>query len=98
VMSGERITSTVLPDGTPACVNHPELAATYRCAKCQQTLCESCVRMVRRMAGETLVFCTLCAGACEFLGPVSAEPAHHGPVKKTFIGRLTQSLHLPFKL
>jgi pSer/pThr/pTyr-binding forkhead associated (FHA) protein len=84
--------SGLLPDGTLACANHPEVQGHYRCTVCQQTLCEACVRIIRRVSGGTMVFCSLCAGACESLLP-TPPPAE----RKTFFGRLTQTLRLPFK-
>jgi hypothetical protein len=88
--------ATTLQDGSPACSNHPEAHALYRCTQCQQTLCPSCVRTVRRLKGETFVFCSLCSGSCETL---VIEPT--GPNRrswaKVLLGSLTQTLKLPFK-
>ena len=84
--------SLTLPDGSLSCANHSELAAAFRCQVCQQALCDSCVRLVRRISGGTLVFCSLCAGACE---PILLAPT--APQKRSFLERLTQTLKLPFK-
>jgi hypothetical protein len=82
--------SIVLPDGSLACANHSELRGSFRCTQCHQVLCETCVRMVRRVSGDSLVFCSLCAGPCEVLLPPAAPP----PAKKSLFGRLTQTLRL----
>lgn len=66
------VSSGKLPDGSPACANHPEGAATHQCRNCQQTLCDACVRVVGREGGNKLVFCTLCSAQCE---PVLFVPA-----------------------
>jgi len=83
--------SLAMPDGSASCANHPETAGVFRCLACQQSLCASCVRMVSRISGGTLVFCSLCAGACEVVAPVAP------PRKKRFLERLTRTLKLPFK-
>jgi hypothetical protein len=87
----------VLADGSPACANHPESLGHYRCSKCQQTLCPACVRVIRRMAGDTLFFCTLCSGPCEDLAAFPSDLSSGHQKKKGFFGRLTQTLKLPFK-
>jgi hypothetical protein len=84
--------STLLADGSLACANHSEVPGHYKCTVCQQALCESCVRIIRRVSGGTMVFCSLCAGACESLVPPAPPPERKG-----FFGRLTQTLKLPFK-
>jgi Inner membrane component of T3SS, cytoplasmic domain len=81
------IRSGELPDGSPACANHPTGPATYRCGKCEQTLCDACVRVVHRQGGLTLVFCSLCSGACEPL-----PPAHSARRPWSFLGWLKGSL------
>lgn len=89
--------SSTLPDGSLGCANHPELAARYRCTVCGQALCTSCVRVVRRIAGDSMVFCSLCAGQCELIVlPTNPEATLAAP-KKSFLDRLTGTLKLPFK-
>jgi len=91
-----QVHSTTLADGTLSCVNHPEVTSAFRCTKCAQTLCHACVREVRRISGDMLVFCSLCAGQCEPVEqPVAAMAAP--PRKKSLFGRLTDTLKLPFK-
>jgi pSer/pThr/pTyr-binding forkhead associated (FHA) protein len=90
--------SSTLADGSLACANHPEMPGQYKCTACQQALCETCVRVIRRVSGGTMVFCSLCAGACESLQtPATLTQAAASQERKTFLGRLTQTLRLPFK-
>jgi pSer/pThr/pTyr-binding forkhead associated (FHA) protein len=90
--------SPVLPDGSAGCVNHPEVHALYKCGKCEQTLCGSCVRVVRRLGGETMVFCTLCAAPCETLTPPPEAAPAAAAAKPGLLARIiTQRLKLPFK-
>jgi hypothetical protein len=91
------VTSTALVDGSLACANHPEVRGEYKCTACQQALCDTCVRVIRRVSGGTMVFCSLCAGACEPLMRPAAAEAAPGAERKSFLGRLTQTLRLPFK-
>ncbi len=84
--------SAVLPDGSLACANHPEVPGHYRCTVCQQALCETCVRVIRRVSGGAMVFCSLCAGACESLLPPAPVVEH-----KTLLARLKQTLKVPFR-
>jgi hypothetical protein len=79
-----------LPDGSPACLNHTSEAAVWRCMKCGNTYCPSCVRVLGLAGGHRTVFCTSCTGTCEPL--VVAAP--NG--KQSFLGRLTQTLKLTF--
>jgi hypothetical protein len=83
--------SMALPDGSPSCANHPETAGAYRCNVCQQALCGSCVRMIRRISGGFLVFCSLCAGACDPIAPVTTAR------RRSFMEVVTETLKLPFK-
>jgi hypothetical protein len=85
------VSSGKLPDGSPACPNHPEAAALFKCTKCEQTLCDCCVRGVGRKGGVKLVFCTLCSGPC-----VQLPSSGRRRKKKTILGWLTSTLKLPF--
>jgi hypothetical protein len=85
--------SLSMPDGSPACSNHPTIAGSYRCTQCQVVLCPACVRVVRRIAGDTMVFCTLCTGSCELLLP-EEPPSPALTPKRNLFGRITQALHL----
>ena len=90
--------SATLPDGSLACANHPEVRADYRCTKCGAALCEPCVRIIHRIAGDTMVFCSVCSGACEFVGQAPApELAQPEVPKKNLLGRLRETLKPSFK-
>jgi hypothetical protein len=60
--------ATTLEDGTPACLHHPDVPASWRCQQCSQTLCEDCVRELHRVGGEARWFCSVCSGLCEPVG------------------------------
>jgi hypothetical protein len=96
--AGATAAAATLPDGSPACANHPEVPAEYRCTKCTQTICGSCVRVIRRLGGDSMMFCSLCAGLCESLyAGVAAEPEPVAPEKPSLLGRLAQTWKLTFK-
>jgi pSer/pThr/pTyr-binding forkhead associated (FHA) protein len=86
----------MLEDGTPACLNHSEAPAAYRCTKCQQTLCSSCVRIIRRLKGEVMIFCPLCSGPCEMLATSAPAPALSW-APKSLLKRLSRTLKVPFR-
>jgi hypothetical protein len=90
VTKEEAPVSLTLADGSAACANHPETAGIYRCTKCQVTLCDSCVRLIRRIAGDSMAFCSLCAGLCESLLPPPPPPPPAPAPKKGFLRRFTQ--------
>ncbi len=77
-----------LEDGSPACFTHREIAATFRCTKCENWWCNDCVRLLKRLNGEFLKFCPECDGACV------AMPRDTGPLKKGFFGRLGDTLRI----
>jgi hypothetical protein len=77
-----------LEDGTPACFTHRELAATFRCTKCENWWCNDCVRLLKRLNGEFLKFCIECDGPCV---PMPRDTA---PMKKGFFGRLGDTLKI----
>lgn len=54
-----------LDDGSPACWNHREVAALFRCTKCENWWCGDCVRQMKRLSGEFLLFCQECSAPCE---------------------------------
>jgi hypothetical protein len=60
-----------LPDGTPACYRHDEVAAKYECGKCRHCYCGECVRELRVAGGIPRRFCPDCGGPCEHIA--------HGP-------------------
>lgn len=80
---------TYLEDGSAACLNHPGVAATLQCTKCNQVLCESCVRIVGLAGGRKNYFCTLCSGAAQMLPPSKPKSG-----KVSFLGRLTETFRM----
>ena len=73
----------VKKDGSLVCPRHSHATATHQCTKCQEVMCEACVRRLRRKGGKkTLMLCPICSGAVEVIG---------GPVKtkkKSLLERL----------
>lgn len=80
-----------LPDGTAACLNHPQVRATQKCTYCHHEFCETCVHHLRRVGGKFLNLCPQCSAHCEPLGVVVK------PKKKSLFARLAQTLKLPVK-
>lgn len=88
-----------LPDGSPACLRHPGVPAIFECMTCHYTFCEECIRTVGLAGGKSMHFCVNCDGHCRPIAPpvaVAPVPAAK-PKEKSFLGRLTQTLKLPFK-
>ena len=78
--------------GTPACFIHRIIAATLRCPKCETWYCDSCVREVKRLTNNpSLRFCPECSSACEPM------PIYTGARKKSFFGKLQETLRLTRK-
>jgi hypothetical protein len=87
----ESLGAAFLEDGTPACFNHRDMGATFRCGKCEQWWCNECVRLLKRLNGEFLKFCPDCSGPCIPLQEVTATS------KKSFFGRLGDTLRVTRK-
>lgn len=85
----EQVFAAFLEDGTPACIHHRDLAATLRCTKCETWYCGDCVRVMKRVTGQFLVFCPDCSAPCE---PIVEETVSG---KRSFFGRLGETLRLP---
>jgi hypothetical protein len=94
-ISSKTLQASFLPDGSPACLNHPDIPALYECKKCDKKFCPSCTHVIRRVGGTSLCLCPACSGACEMLQNLHAAAA--APKKKSFFGRITQTLRLPFR-
>lgn len=77
-----------LPDGTPACQNHPAIRATLRCEQCQRTYCIDCVKLLGRAGGRKLRFCPACSGTCEPYVPMATPPASKG----SFFSRIAKTI------
>ncbi len=78
-------------DLSPACVNHPEKPATYKCQNCGAALCGNCVTVVGQGEFEATTICPVCQGQCHPL-PQKAVPAQGS----SLLHRLTQTLRIPF--
>ncbi len=79
----------VLSDGSLLCPRHPRARATHQCTHCQEVLCDSCVRRIRRRGGKLLKFCPLCSQPCV---PIGGEKKK----KKSLFGLLQKTVKLPF--
>lgn len=72
-----------LPDGTPACQAHAELAAHFRCVKCEKTWCPDCVRRTGLVGSANATYsCTDCGGKCEKIEVVPSKG------KKSLLGQI----------
>ena len=56
-----------LPDGRPACLQHPGILALYLCKQCGHSLCGECVRRVGLKGGRPKIFCEVCSGQCRLI-------------------------------
>ena len=93
VMHVERVPAT-LPDGSLACSRNPELAANFRCTKCERAFHGSSLRQVRMSGGKsTMVFCPECDGKCEVIPGALKDSTR----KTNFLSRITQTLQLGWK-
>ena len=90
LQTAEPVGAGFLEDGSPACWNHREAAALFRCTKCENWWCGDCVRSMKRLSGQYLLFCPECSAACE---PVQYERAE----KKSFLTRVSETIRLPRK-
>jgi len=79
-----------LENGLIACSRHPEAQATFACTVCKETMCNACVRVMRRQGGKPLYLCRLCSNKCERTGPVEVKK------KKGFFGLLQDTVRLKF--
>jgi len=87
----EAPSAAFLDDGTPACFNHHELCATFRCSKCENWWCDQCVRQMKRLNGGFLQFCPECDAPC------NAIPKEVAAKKFSFLGRLGETLRITRK-
>jgi len=78
-----------LDDGTPACFSHRIVAADFRCTKCDNWWCNECVRHMKKLSGDFLLFCPECSAACAPL------PRTTVAAKKSFLQRVGDTLRLP---
>jgi len=78
-----------LDDGTPACFSHRNVAALFRCTKCEIWWCGECVRQMKKLSGDFLQFCPECSAPC------AALPRTTVASKRTFLQRVGDTLRLP---
>jgi hypothetical protein len=78
-----------LDDGTPACFTHRNMAAQYRCTRCETWWCNECVRHMKKLSGDFLLFCPECSAAC---API---PQTTIAAKRSFFQRVGDTLRLP---
>ncbi len=90
----------ILSDGSRACLLHPATAAIFECLSCHNTFCEECIRTVGVRGGKSMHFCLNCDGKCQPLeSDLSTAGAEIGAGRsdESFLGRLSQTLRLPFR-
>ncbi len=64
-----------LADGAPACYEHRQVAAVFRCARCGRTFCDACVHRLRLAGGRLRTLCPACSNLCERLDGKSTAAA-----------------------
>lgn len=75
----------------PGCTYHPAERSAYRCENCRGGFCTRCITVVGQNQFGTTTICPMCKGQCYPL------PSHDREQQKPgFLGRLTQTLRLPF--
>ncbi len=84
----EEVFANFLPDGTAACQKHAEVAATQKCAKCEKSWCDACVRRTG-LVGSThaTISCLECGGPCVSI-------VYSAPKKKTFFDRIGDTIRM----
>lgn len=78
----------VMPPGALVCPHHLQSLADYQCTQCHQTLCNKCVRSLKRQRGAEFFFCAHCNGKCQRITVA--------PKKKTFLQTVRDTVKLPF--
>ena len=63
------IAPVILENGLTACPRHVEVPATFRCPRCQEVMCNACVRVLKLKGGQPHYHCRLCSNQCERIGP-----------------------------
>ncbi len=87
--------SSLLEDGSLSCANHAGQAASYQCNQCRQGLCENCVRIMPRITGDVIIFCSLCNSTCETIRAMNEGTTD---LKKPgLFRRLTKTLKVQFR-
>jgi len=83
--------ATAPVDLTPACAYHSDKRAAYRCEKCGGCFCLECTTVVGQGRFAATTVCPVCKGQCYALPSHSPDRQRQG-----LLGRLTQTLKLPF--
>ena len=75
----------------PPCVYHASERAAYRCENCGGGFCFTCITVIGQSKFGATTVCPMCKGQCYALPSAKAEKDSPG-----LLGRLTQTLRLPF--
>ena len=73
------------------CVYHASERAAYRCENCGGGFCFTCITVIGQSKFGATTICPMCKGQCYALPTSKSEKNAPG-----FLGRLTQTLRLPF--
>ena len=77
----------------PACGNHANVPAAYRCAACGELFCYECIK-THRAGGVEVYICPLCGGQGVSFGHEPQVP----PVRpKAFLAKLPEAFVYPFR-
>jgi pSer/pThr/pTyr-binding forkhead associated (FHA) protein len=80
----------ILENGLTSCPQHPELAATFRCPKCQEHMCNGCVRVLRLKGRPPHYLCRICSHHCDRIQDNTPKK------KKGFFALLQETVKLKF--
>jgi len=83
--------ASLLADGTPACLYHADVPASFQCRQCARTYCASCVHELHLAGGKPRLFCPVCSGACL---PLAMQPPPRPP---SIASRLIERIRRPFR-
>src|SRR6185369_4791426 len=61
---------TYMADGTPCCMRHEGVAATFECTQCHHDFCSHCVRELKIAGGLPHRYCPDCNAQCDRLTAV----------------------------
>ncbi len=78
-------------DLAPGCAYHGDARAAFRCENCGGGFCPECVKVMGQGKFCATTICPMCKGQCYPLPSHSPERQKVG-----FLGRLSQTLKLPF--
>jgi hypothetical protein len=81
------IFANFLADGTQACQTHAEVAANFRCVKCEKTWCPECVKRTGLVGSANATYsCNECGGKCERIEVVAAKG------KRSLLGKIGETI------